>query len=373
MKILIRQFLGKNHSWSVFGWNMARALREEHQVSLFSTDGVKHLPYYLMPNLIGWTEENQTEVFGRTPEAEYDCQISYTCMKNFPHYLSSGKKNRFGVWCFEWTSQNVLPTGFAKHYKACDYVCAPSIFGKQVFVDSGIPSDNIKVIPHGITVEEYQGTSTIALPTKKNFKILANIAQNHSRKNIPGLLTAYGKAFTNKDDVCLILKAKDKPIKLPFEVSLKDCLNDFYRKFPQHAEIKVFSDFIEDISALYRSIDVVFSLSHCEGFYFPGLEGIASGKVSIAPNWGGQLDFLNPTNALLVAGKETRADPKSMYWESKPNAIWFQPNLDDAVDKLRYAHQNFRKLNAQVDSQRSRVYTEYSWQTVAGQFLGLCT
>src|ERR1700686_1206574 len=101
MKILIRQFLGgKNHSWAHFGFGIARSLVNlGHDVHLFSTDGTKHLPSYLLPNLIGWTEENQTEVFGRMPDKEYDCQISYTCMKNFPHYLSSGSKNRFGIWC----------------------------------------------------------------------------------------------------------------------------------------------------------------------------------------------------------------------------------------------------------------------------------
>ena len=85
-------------------------------------------------------------------------------------------------------------------------------------MDSGIPESAIKVIPHGIDVADYQKTSTISLSTKKKFRLLANIAQNHRRKNIPGLLEAYGKAFTDKDDVCLILKAKDKPITMAFEV-----------------------------------------------------------------------------------------------------------------------------------------------------------
>jgi glycosyltransferase involved in cell wall biosynthesis len=373
MKILIRQFLGKNHSWSVCGWGIASSLISlGHDVHLFSTDGTKHLPSHLSSNLIGYTEENQIKVFGRLPDTEYDCQISYTCMKNFPHYLSSGSKNRFGIWCYEWAGQNVLPTGFAKAYRACDAVCAPSNFAKRVFMESGIPSESIKVIPHGISVKDYQGVSTIALPTNKKYKILANIAQNHLRKNIPGMLDAYGKAFTDKDDVCLILKAKESPVRQQFDISLKSCLDNFYHRYPRHAEVKLFSAFVPDISALYRSVDAVYSLSHCEGFYFPGLEGIASGKLSIAPNWGGQLDFLNSTNSLLVEGKEGRADPKSMYWEAKNNAVWFQPSIDDAAEKLKYSYQNYEKLNAEIDKQRDDVYTKYSWDTVVSQFINLC-
>ena len=373
MKILIRQFLGKWHSWSVVGWGLATAFKEQgHQVDLFSTDGIKHLPKNLNENIIGYFEENKNNINGKLPNDNYDCQISYTALKNFPAYLNNGSKNRFGIWLFEWAGKNVLPTGFAKHYKSCDTLCAPSHFGKKVFMDSGIPESHIKVIPHGISAKDYKQVSTICLPTKKKFKILANIAQNHLRKNIPGLLEAYGKAFTNKDDVCLILKAKDKPVQLPFDISLKECLNKFYKEYPNHAELKVFDQFIDDVSCLYRSVDAVFTMAYCEGFFMPALEAIASGKLVIAPNWGGQLDFLNETNALLINGKEERANPKSMYWEAKPSAVWFKPSVDDAIEKLQYAYSNYEKYNSIIDKQRENVYHQYDWNVIASQFLNLC-
>jgi glycosyltransferase involved in cell wall biosynthesis len=373
MKILIRQFLGKNHSWAHCGWGIAHGLIQQgHEVHLFSTDGIEHLPPSLRNNLIGYVEENTNQVFGRSPDKEYDCRISYTAMKNFSNYWSNGIKNRFGIWVYEWAGHNIIPNGFAKHYKSCDVLCVPSNFGKQVFMDSGILEQHIKVIPHGIMAKEYGNPSTIDLPTNKKFKILANIAQNHLRKNIPSLLEAYGQAFTNKDDVCLILKGKEKPVTAPFEVSLNQCLTSFKHKYPKHAEIKVLSEFIPNISDLYRSIDATFTMAHCEGFYFPGLEGIACGKLAIAPNWGGQIDFLNNTNALLIKGKEVRANPKSMYWESKMNAIWFQPSIDDAVEKLRYAYTNYQNINEQVETQRPLVLQQYDWTNITQRLLLLC-
>ena len=374
MKILVRQFLGKNHSWAVCGWGISRALKKAgHTVHLFSTDGIKHLPNDLKENIIGFVEENQPEkVFGKLPDTTYDAQFSYTCMKNFSNYLSSGNKNRFGIWCYEWAGNNVLPNGFAKNYKSCDFLCAPSNFSKRVFMESKIPEQSIKVIPHGIDSDQYKNNSVINLQTNKSFKILANIAQNHLRKNIPGLLDAYGKAFSKKDDVILILKASNKSTNVPFEISLKDCLNNFYKKYPHHAEIKLFTDFLPDISALYRSVDATFTLAHTEGFFFPGLESIASGKLVIAPNWGGQVDFLNETNSLLINGKEARANPKSMYWEAKPNAIWFEPSTDDAVSKLKFAFSNFKEINKKVEENRINVLNEFSWDNVIQQFLALC-
>lgn len=372
MKILQKQFYGKLHSWSNCGWGITEALGVlGHKVDVFSTDAVQYTPKYLLNRVIGYVEENKFEVHGRNPDSDYDCQISYTAMKNFQYNLSHGTKNRFGIWCYEWAGKNALPTGFAKHYKYCDKIFAPSKFAKQIFVDSGVPAEHVDVISHGVDVS-YLGAGTVELPTDKNFKLLANIAQNHKRKNIKGLLEAYGKAFTSKDDVCLILKAKDKPVSSSFEVSLSACLKEFNQKFPNHAEVKIFSDFLPDVSSLYRSVDATVTLAHCEGFYFPGLESIISGKLAIAPNWGGQLDFLNESNSLLINGKEERADPTSMYWEPKPNTIWFKPSTDDAAEKLRFARDNYLEINKKLESNRMQSYKEYCWKNIVSQMLERC-
>jgi glycosyltransferase involved in cell wall biosynthesis len=186
------------------------------------------------------------------------------------------------------------------------------------------------------------------------------------------LLDAYGKAFTEKDDVCLILKAKDKPVTAPFEVSLGGCLNAFYQKYPKHAEVKMLSTFIDDMSQLYRSIDATFTMSLGEGFYFPGLESIAAGKLAIAPDVGGHIDFLNDGNALLIGGKEERANPRSMYWDQNPNAIWYRPDVDTAVERLRCAYETYECRNKEIDKRRESVYNEYDWGTIATKFTSLC-
>lgn len=374
MKISWVGFVGANHSWSMCAQNLSRQFKSlGNQVDMFATDGKEYIPNDLKDNLKGFSELNDPNLFkeiDRVMDKNYDMQISYTSMKNFPYYLNRGKFNRFGIWCFEWAGKNVLPDGFAKNYQYCDEILAPSAFAKKIFLDSGIPENNIKVIPHGIDVSSFKKTSTIKLNTNKKFKILANIAQNHLRKNIPGLLESYGKAFTNKDDVCLVLKCSDKPITNTFDVSIKDELNKFYNKYPKHGEILLFKEFITDISDLYRSVDATFTMSHAECFYFPGLESIAAGKLAISPNYGGQLDFLNETNSLLISGKEERADPKSIYWQAKPNAIWFKPSIDDAIDKLRFAYNNYEVLNSKID--KEYIYNNYSWNKIAKDIIGLC-
>lgn len=46
--VKICQFLGQQHSWSVFGWGIATSLLKlGHEVHLFPTDGIKHIPFGL--------------------------------------------------------------------------------------------------------------------------------------------------------------------------------------------------------------------------------------------------------------------------------------------------------------------------------------
>lgn len=368
MKILIRQFLGQQHSWSVTGWGIANSLKKSNIVHLFPTDGIKNLPLSLKSNVVGYTELNSLNINGKLPDAEYDCQISYTAMKNFPLYLKNGKKNRFGIWCYEWNGKNVLPEGFASNYKYCDAILAPSNFAKDIFINSGVPENHIKVISHGIS--DFKSKKQIKLPTNKKVKIFANIAQNHIRKNIPGLLEAYGKAFTDKDDVCLIFKGKGKKITHSFDVSLDDFLNDYKKKYS--AEIKQLNVFVDNIEELYNSVDIVFTMSHCEGFYYPGLEALAAGKLNVAPNYGGQLDYLNENNSLLISGKIERANPSSMYWTPKNNAEWFVPSIDDAIDKLRYAYNNYELKNKILQENSQNIIKEYSWDNITNKIIGLC-
>jgi glycosyltransferase involved in cell wall biosynthesis len=379
MKILIRQFFGaKLHSWFFVGLGLANALiKHGHQVDIYSTDGVRYFPTSLQPHLLGYYDEATKQRHGRQPTEQYDMQFSYTLPTNFPRYLSSGIKNRFGMWTYEWISRNgkgSLPTGLAKHFKSCDLILAPSNYSKEIFINSGVPETSIRVMPHGVS-ESFVSNETISLPTTKRFKLLANIAQNHIRKNIPDLLQAYGKAFIKQDDVCLILQGRPKRSVAAIEIDLNKCLAVFEKQFPNHAEIKLHDTYIENIATLYNSIDAVFTMSHCEGFWMVGLEALASGKISIAPNHGGQRDFLNADNALLIDGKEERADPKSMYWmmnETRPNALWFQPSIDDAVNKLHYAYENYTVLNAKLEANKHTIQQQYSWNTIATQITDLC-
>ena len=372
MKILIRQFLGSNHSWSIVGQNIARSLiKYGHTVDLFSTNGISYLSDDLAQNIIGYTEERSQVVNGRLPDPEYDCQISYTAMKNFPMYLSNGNKNRFGIWCYEFAGHNALPTGFAKHYKNCDLMLPPSQFAKQVFIDSGVPENNMTVIPHGIDFEQIESATPYQLKTQKSIKIGIIIGQVHRRKNLPDMLEMYGKAFTNKDDVCLIIKVQDRTPKQPFELSFPDILKTFKSKFPHHAEIEIIREYIPNIFSIYKACDIIFYATNCEGFGFPSLEALACGKINITSRYGGVLDFCNDDNSLLIDGKEFNVPPNYLYWTNKTGTKAFIPNIDNGIEKLRYAVENKERLLTKAQHSVNIIKEKYNWNKIAHDIMEL--
>ena len=266
MKVCYYGFAGKNHSWSIVAQNICRQLiKQGHQVDMFSTNGTSHFPNDLRSSLKGFVEEKHTMNLNQLNECashcldnNYDMQLSYTCFKNFPFYFNRGTKNRFGIWTYEFQGKNALPDGFAKNYKYVDHILPPSNFAKDVFLNSGVPASAMTMIPHGFDADKFLDPNREKYPlkTKKRFKILANIAQPHIRKNLEGLLAAYGKAFTSADDVCLVLKVVDKIPAQAFEVSFRTLYNGFLNRYKNHAEVEIITDFIPEIDTLYRSCDL---------------------------------------------------------------------------------------------------------------------
>lgn len=362
MKIKIQQFLGGDlFSWAIVGQSIGRALiNKGHEVDFIPTDKgevKKYFPKDLHNFLI------------KTPK-KYDMQISYTAMHNFPHYLSAGNKNRFGIWNFDGT---IVPPEMIKFCNFCDKLCPSSNFSKEVFLKAGIAEEKLVTIPHGINLEDYNNKNKLPLKTNKSCKILLNIASPHKRKNLKKTLEAFGKAFSQKDDVCLVIKAnlkKDKK-QSSFFVDLPSVLKKFKSKYKNHAEIEIIQGFVPSLIELYNSCDIIFMMSHFEQFWMPGLEGMAAGKMVVAARYGGQTHYLNDKNSLLIEGKVVRMPKDFQYWTPSPKAEMFEPSIDDAVDKLRYAVSNYQQLQDKFAPESKKTVRELTWNNVGQMFLDL--
>lgn len=375
MKIKIQQFFRRNHSWAIVGQETARELINQgfYDLEIYPTDQIDR-------SLSKLERENLAAAPGdlakyckatpapRQPIQPYDLQFSYTCPTNFSNYLRFGKKNRFGYWCYEWP---LIPAYMVKHHQFADYILTPSQFAKDCFITSKFPEEKIKVVPHGINLASFQNKNIYPLKTKKSFKILVNIGQSHLRKNISQMFQAYLSAFTQKDDVCLVAKISSAKQKQGFEVDALQILKEVRRGFNSPAEIELITSYIPQIAELYNACQVVYTLTHCEAYYLPGLEALAAGKINIAPRYGGQLDFLNDDNSLLVDGKIIKAGIQMQYWEANSKNTCFGPDLDDTISKLRMVYENYDSLLDKFKPGMALAVKTYTWTNSINKMMEL--
>lgn len=97
------------------------------------------------------------------------------------------------------------------------------------------------------------------------------------------------------------------------------------------------------MAKIYRSTDVGLFPNRCEGgSNLVLMEYMACGKPVIATFSTGQRDVLRDGNALLI---HTNRE-KTYSFAGTPVAQWPEPDLDDVIEKLRWAYENRTKLHS---------------------------
>ncbi len=113
-------------------------------------------------------------------------------------------------------------------------------------------------------------------------------------------------------------------------------------------------------------------MTHAECFWMPGLEGFAANKIVIAPRYGGQLDYMNDDNSILIDGKEIRADNRMQYWEPSPYAKVFDPDQNQAAEKLKDLITNYDDYLKKFSPNMQEIAHQFTWDNAAKQIIGLC-
>jgi glycosyltransferase involved in cell wall biosynthesis len=265
------------------------------------------------------------------------------------------------------------PDDWGNMYKYVDKVLVPSNYVKDIFEQNGTPDHKIAVVPHGIdhsvfdpNVPEYK------LNTKKKFKFLA-VASNLWRKNIQQLLKVYTRTFTKDDDVCLVIKTSKKNPReqglwlYDIEPDLNACLAK-----PNCPEIITIFGVMKSVAPIYKACDCYINISASEGFGIILLEAMAYGLITMAPEYGGVLDFINKDNSLLIDCDEIRIDPRYQYWHYDNSAVACQVRDDDLKDKMIYAYKNKDALVERLSVGMKKTVQKYTWKRSAEIMLEKC-
>jgi glycosyltransferase involved in cell wall biosynthesis len=398
MKIRIHGMLGTNHSWAFTQQAIARAVIEagKHEVFLKSTNGLKHFPLDLQDNLLPGLHSHPEQPMEHLPfkkpdgylvkiprppkgkivndlpdtKRPYDMELAYTILYQGPRRFFPDTTCKMLIWNFE---SSILPPGWHLYHRSMDYILPSSQYSADIFTYNGIPSSKTIVVPHGVYTDMFNPDKPpIKLNTNKRVKFLHNAIPHH-RKLHERVLKAYLDAFDPDDDVCLVLKTKLKtPDKdKPFEVDVREILKKVTKGRKRIPEIEIINTFIPDIGSLYTACDAVVSMSSAEGFALPLLEGLACDMIVIAPRHGGQLQFLNDKNSLLIDTEEMAAPLSMQYWTMMKEAVVGDPSIRHCSELMRRVYENTDLEKKRVKRSARATVRKFTWEAASKQITDL--
>ncbi|MCX7905672.1 MAG: glycosyltransferase, partial [Elusimicrobiales bacterium] len=256
--------------------------------------------------------------------------IIFTFEHPLKYYMLPKSSFKIGFLVYEFTH---LPQSWIENInKYLDMVLVPSTFTYNVFINSGIKKEKIKILRYGYNPNYYY-------PTKKTNKInnFLTVSSPHKRESLDILLEAFTKAFKDNNNVRLTVKLSYSQFKKNknFEIPSFNKLIEKYQKI-LNSKLKIITDKLseEDMGNLYRNSDIYISLSKAESFGLPFLESLACGRPVVSLKYGGQLDFLNDKNTVFIKHvlKETQDE---LYEKTKEKQFVAYPEINDCIEKLK--------------------------------------
>ncbi|HEC66032.1 MAG TPA: glycosyltransferase family 1 protein [bacterium] len=303
----------------------------------------------------------------------YDKVIVHLTPDLYPLYLEKGKYN---IGFCAWETSRLHP----RWVDCCNLMSemwVPCEYNVQAFRESGVAVPVYK-IPHGIDVDMFKSSCneqfSVGGINNSTFKFYS-IFQWNARKNPEGLLRAYFNAFTENDDVVLILKTylgntgvdnlkqiRDKILYVKRDMNLS-----YFPKVVLISELLSSRQILE----LHKFGDAYISLHRGEGWNIPCFEAGLAGNPVIATGCGGNMEFMSEDNSHIVGFMWTYVSGMGGFnqWYHG-NQQWASPNLIDASEKMRWVFSHREEAAEKGKVLSGYIKENFSWDKVSKKILG---
>ena len=262
-----------------------------------------------------------------------------------------------------------LPEAWVQAAGQVDEFWVPSAVVRKMYLDSGIAPEKVRVVPNGVDSKTYRpGVAPMGLKTRKQFKFLF-VGGTIYRKGPDVLLEAYTKAFTAKDDVCLVIKDFGGDSCYQGQTA-KDAIAAM-QKLPNAPEILYLTGELPaaQMPSLYAACDCLVLPYRGEGFGMPVLEAMACGLPVMVTAGGATEDFVSgdagwkiPSQAMRLTGRV--GDIKLV------NSGWLlEPSKAPLGAIMQYAAAHVAECRQRGAAGRAIVEKNFDWDDVAAAVL----
>ena len=253
-----------------------------------------------------------------------------------------------------------------------DMVLAPSEHVLRPYLEAGLSRKNGAVVPHGIDPLIYSpGIAPYEYPTKKRFKFLQTSFPWVCEKGFDLTIKAFCQAFSNRDDVSLILRIPkvEDPLRNTHLGELEALLKEELAK-PRAPEILLLEADVElnRRGGIYTGADCYVHPLRAEGFGMTILEAMACGLPVIATPWSGPADFLSPRWAYTL--RHSRPVPEK---NNNGSILRYhvEPELEHLVHLMRYAYEHVEEGKALGGRAASVARDRWTWKRAAVKLASL--
>lgn len=236
---------------------------------------------------------------------------------------------RYNIGFWLWELED-FPDEWVPCFHCMDEIWTPSKF----ITDCIQKKTNLKVvtIPYhvGLTIPEKSKChyrKRFHIPTDKFlFLMMYDRTSMTERKNPKAVIDAFKIAFSNDEDVGLVIKISNSSEK---EINLIRSM------LPDHKNVYFITEILErhQVNELIYCVDAVVSLHRAEGFGLVLAEAMLLGTPTIATNWSSNTEFMTKETACMVDAELITLDRD--IGSFKKGNRWAEPDVEQAAGYMR--------------------------------------
>jgi len=255
-----------------------------------------------------------------------------------------------------------------------DELWTPTEWNRQVFIESGVRVPS-RVVPLGVNPAIYRSIKGATLPLCRKITmdragemavpsgfVFLSVGLPSFRKGFDVLAEAFGKAFSGRDDVHLILAITH---------SLPEWNRELYRQF-MGKNVSVWTlegQYNEhEMARIYSASNCYVSASRGEGWNLPVCEAAACGVPVIVPNNTSHPEVVErdawmfPTEGAAIYPE---AKAVSAWYEGMPFAAFGKKSVDGLVEAMELVLEGGVEVEMRRNSLRYTMGKRWTWDSAA--------
>lgn len=294
-----------------------------------------------------------------------DVVFSHCMATQFPRFINR-KAYNIGITVWE---TDKLPEEWVDRCNEMDEIWTSTEFSARVFARSGVERP-IQVFPHAVNLVDYSPQShplfTIG-NVHPGAHVFYNIGTWSERKDQVSLLHAYCQEFSDRDNVCLLLKTYHHTREQHHKKSVYDEILSVLNKYPNRPPVLMaygWNHPDQVMVGIHNRAHTYVSTHRGECPGLPMVQAMACGNPVIATNWSGISEYLDesigwPLDYSMVP---VRGMTWWRFYDSSQN--WAQVCRDSLRKAMREAYNDPEEARRRGRAGRQRAVECFSWERI---------